>query len=268
MADLDGKVALVTGGARGFGAALAHRLARGGADVAIADRDVSSVDALATVNSLRELGRRVLVVEVDVTIEEDCARMAAETIEALGAIDVLVANAGVTGDVGLAWELSVESWDAVVDVCLKGVWLSTRHVVPHMIERGRGKIIITSSRNGLRAESWCSAYVAAKHAVIGYTKALALELGPYRINVNAICPTAMGDQTRWHPWWDLVTGNEQTTADEFNAWSGHQDLFEKDHRMTFDAAADTAFWLATDASSTVTGHALPIDDGWIAKRGG
>ena len=99
-------------------------------------------------------------------------------------------------------------------------------------------------------------------------KALALELGPHRINVNAICPTSMGQLERWEPWWDLATGNSDTTPEQLNAWCGEQDLFAKSRRMTFEEAATTASWLATDGAASVTGHALPIDDGWIAKRGG
>jgi NAD(P)-dependent dehydrogenase (short-subunit alcohol dehydrogenase family) len=268
MSELSGRVALVTGASGGYGSAIARRLARAGADVAIADLDVESDAARAIQAEVRGLGVRVTAISVDVTSDADCARMAQAAIDELGGIDILVANAGLGGDAALSWELSEANWDRVVGVCLKGVWLTTRHVIPHMIERGSGRIVMTSSRNGLRAERWCSHYVAAKHGVIGLMKALALELGPYRINVNAVCPTSMGRFETWHPWWDLVTGRAGTTADEFNAWGGRQDLFEKDERMTFDAAAEGAYWLVTDGAATVTGHALPVDDGWIAKRGG
>jgi NAD(P)-dependent dehydrogenase (short-subunit alcohol dehydrogenase family) len=268
MAELDGRVALVTGGAGGFGGAICRRLAALGADVAVADVDVTSPASEAVQRDVRALGSRAIAIRADVTSDADCARMARDTIEQLGAIDILIANAGIGGEAALAWEVSEENWDRVVGISLKGTWLTTRHVVPHMIERGTGRIVMTSSRNGLRAERYCSAYIAAKHGIVGYMKALALELGPHRINVNAICPTSMGDQHEWHPWWDMVTGKEGATAAEYNAWSGSQDLFEKDHRMTFEAAAEAAVWLVTDGAATITGHALPIDDGWIVKRGG
>ena len=268
MAELQRRVALVTGGAGGLGGAICRRLAALGADVAVADIDVASPAGETVLRDVRAIGRRAIAIQVDVTSDAACAQMAHEAIEHLGAIDILIANAGIGGDAALAWEVSEENWDRVVGISLKGAWLTTRHVVPHMIERGRGRIVMTSSRNGLRAEPYCSAYVAAKHGVLGYMKALALELGPHRINVNAICPTSMGDQREWHPWWDLATGKKGATAAEYNAWSGSQDLFEKDHRMTFDAAAEAAVWLVTDGAATITGHALAIDDGWIAKRGG
>ena len=269
MSELSGRVALVTGASGGYGSAIARRVARAGADVAIADLDVESPAALAIqdggalLRRARDRHRRRRHERRGLR-----AHGAARRSTSSARIDILVANAGLGGDAALSWELSEANWDRVVGVCLKGVWLTTRHVVPHMIERGHGRIVMTSSRNGLRAERWCSHYVAAKHGVIGLMKALALELGPYRINVNAVCPTSMGRFETWHPWWDLVTGREGTTADEFNAWGGQQDLFEKDERMTFEAAAEGAYWLVTDGAATVTGHALPVDDGWIAKRGG
>ncbi len=268
MGELEGRTALVTGGAGGLGGAICRRLATLGADVAVADVAIDSPAAQAVLDDVRALGRRALAIQADVTNAADCARMASETIERLGAIDILFANAGVGGDADLAWELSEEAFDLTVGISLKGAWLTTKHVVPHMIERGKGRIVLTSSRNGLRAEKHCSAYVAAKHGMVGYVKALALELGEYRINVNAICPTSMGHMSNWHPWWDYMLGKEGVTEPEFNTWSGSQDLFEKDDRMSFDTAAETAVWLVTDGAATITGHALPIDDGWIAKRGG
>lgn len=268
MTDLEGRVALVTGGAGGLGGAICRRLAALGADVAVADVNVSSPAAEAVLADVRAQGRRACALQVDVTREADCARMVADAIEQLGAVDILFANAGIGGATALSWELSEQDFDAVVDISLKGAWLTAKHTIPHMIERGRGRIVLTSSRNGLRAERYCSAYVAAKHGMVGLTKALALELGPHRINVNAICPTSMGHMTRWDPWWDFSVGREGVTEPEFNAWSGSQDLFEKDDRMSFETAAETAVWLVTDGAATITGHALPIDDGWIAKRGG
>jgi NAD(P)-dependent dehydrogenase (short-subunit alcohol dehydrogenase family) len=156
----------------------------------------------------------------------------------------------------------------VLDVCLKGSWLTSKHVVPQMIDLGRGRIVFTASRSGLRAERHWAPYIAAKHGVVGLTKALALELGPYRINVNAVCPSGMGWATDHAPWWDEETGIDNVPVEEFNRWSGSLDLFEKDRRMTFEEVADGMVWLVSDAARTITGHALPLDDGWIAKRGG
>ncbi len=205
MGQLDGRTALITGGARGFGRAIARLLAREGADVAIADigRDLPSArfSRLATVDQIEAttaeiaaMGRRAIGIQADVTSAADCERMARETIDAFGRIDILCANAGVF-TMNRAWELTEEEWDLLMAVNLKGVWLTTKYVVPHMIERRSGKIVVTSSRDGLRMEANYAHYCAAKAGVIAYAKALAIELGEYEINVNAICPTQMADKS-------------------------------------------------------------------------
>ena len=147
MGELDGRTALVTGGARGFGRAVARRLAREGCDVAVADlgwrrpagaEEMSGAAELdATVAELRALGRRSVAIAADVTAPDDCESMAAEAIRALGGIDILVANAGVA-TLGPAWELTPEEWDRVIAVNLTGVWLTTKYVVPRRSSAGGG----------------------------------------------------------------------------------------------------------------------------------
>jgi NAD(P)-dependent dehydrogenase (short-subunit alcohol dehydrogenase family) len=200
--------------------------------------------------------------------------MAAEAIAALGRIDVLVANAG-GATLARAWEITEEEWDFVHDVCLKGVWLTTKYVVPHMIERRSGKIVVTSSRNGLRAEHGYAHYNAAKAGAIHYAKSLALELGPYEINVNVVCPTQMADRnerrepsTGMQAYMDQVAGHANATYEEFDAASGRDNLFESRGQPDYAEVAEGALWLAGDRSGLVTGLALPMDAGWIAKRGG
>jgi NAD(P)-dependent dehydrogenase (short-subunit alcohol dehydrogenase family) len=281
MGELDGKTALVTGGARGFGRAVAHRFADEGADVAIADlagggdRGLSDAARLeGTVSELRARGQRAVGIAADVTSAADCERMAAEAIAALGRIDVLVANAGVA-TLGPAWELTEEEWDFVVDVCLKGVWLTTKYVVPHMIEQRSGKVVVVASRNGLRVERGYAHYNAAKAGAIHYAKTLALELGPYRINVNAVCPTQMADKSAGPPptmatpdYWAQVVGKPDATYEEFDAASGRENLFEEGGQPDFSEVAEGVLWLASERSRLVTGIALPLDAGYIAKRGG
>ena len=283
MGQLDGRVALITGGARGFGRAIALLLASEGADVAVADiggnlpsdkfaRMASQEDIDRVVGEVEGLGRRAIGIRADVMKAADCEAMAAATLEAFGQIDILCANAGVF-TMGRAWELTEEEWDLVMDVNLKGVWLTTKYVVPHMIERRSGKIVMTSSRNGLKVESNYAHYCASKAAVIMYAKALALEVGPYGINVNAICPTQMADKTRghWrtsHPYWDEVVGHPGASYDEFDLASGRENLFEAGGQPDFGDVAQGVLWLVSDASRLVTGQALPVDAGWIVKRGG
>jgi NAD(P)-dependent dehydrogenase (short-subunit alcohol dehydrogenase family) len=282
--DLSGRVALVTGGARGFGRTVARLLAREGCDVAVADLgprrpadagDMSGAEELEdAVGELRGLGRRAVGIAADVTSPADCERMASEAIAALGGIDILVANAGVA-TLGRAWELTPEEWDRAIAVNLTGVWLTTRYVVPHMIERRRGRIVVTASRNGLRVEHGYAHYNAAKAGAIHLAKSLALELGPYEINVNAVCPTQMTDRSAGPPptmatpdYWEQVVGRPGATYEEFDAASGRENLFERGGQPDFSEVAEGALWLACDRSRLVTGHALPVDAGWIAKRGG
>jgi NAD(P)-dependent dehydrogenase (short-subunit alcohol dehydrogenase family) len=284
MGELDGKKALITGAARGYGRAVARLFAREGADVAIADlgskagaspyRMAGREQLDATVEELRAAGRESVGIEADVTSAADCERMAAEAIAALGRIDVLVANAG-GATLARAWEITEEEWDFVNGVCLKGVWLTTKYVVPHMIERGSGKIVVTSSRNGLRAEHGYAHYNAAKAGAIHYAKSLALELGPYGINVNVVCPTQMADRserkepsTGMQAYMDQVAGHANATYEEFDAASGRDNLFEDRGQPDYSEVAEGALWLASERAGLVTGLALPMDAGWIAKRGG
>jgi NAD(P)-dependent dehydrogenase (short-subunit alcohol dehydrogenase family) len=283
MGELDGKRALITGGARGFGRAMALLFAREGADIAVADiagelgsgriEGMATQDDLErTVGEIEALGRRGVGIQADVTKADDCRRMAGTAIEALGGIDILCANAGVFS-LSSALELTEDEWDTVMAVNLKGVWLTTKHAAPHMIARRYGKIVITSSRDGLRAEANYAHYNASKFGVIGYMKSLAIELGPYEINVNAICPTQMADKSATpsgsaHPYWDQVVGKENSTYEEFDEASGRENLFERGGQPDFGEVAEGALWLASDRSRLVTGVALPLDAGWIAKRGG
>jgi (+)-trans-carveol dehydrogenase len=270
MGEVDGKAVLITGGNGRFGRAVARLVATEGADIAVAD--IAATDQMQDlVHEIEALGRRIIVLRVDVTIEDDCRAMVARTLETFGALDVVVANAGLGGGAALTWEYSADAWDAVMAVNVKGAWLTVKHAAPHMIERRYGKIIFISSRSGLKGEPFTPAYNASKHAVHGLMKTLAIELGPYHINVNAICPTsmgAMGEATERDPYWEMVTGITGATEREFDSWAGRQNLFERDTRVTPEEVAEGVLWLASDRSHLVTGHAVPMDAGWIAKRGG
>ncbi len=273
---LPGKTALITGGNGRFGHAVARLLASEGADVVLADITFADADGSAlegTREFIESLGRRVFTVQADVTKEQDCADMVDFAVSSVGEIDILCANAG-TFTYGPAWQLTEAEWDKVLDLNLKGVWLSTKFVIPRMIERRYGKIVITSSRDGLRAEPNFSHYCASKFGVIGYMKSLAIELGPYDINVNAVCPAQMATRGETptavltHPYWDQVVGRSGATYAEFDEASGNENLFEGRGQPDFSEIAEGVAWLASDRSRMVTGHALPVDAGWIAKRGG
>lgn len=285
MGQLEGKAALITGGAHGFGRALALLFAREGADVAVADMGRSRASerfAAApareqlerTAREIEALGRRAVAVEADVRQSADCRRMAEATLEAFGRIDILCANAGTfSDDMRPAWELDEAEWDAILDVNLKGVWLTAKHVLPHMIQRRYGKVVITASRNSFKAEANFAHYIAAKHGLIGLMKALAIELGPYEINVNAVCPTQMVDKSRpprstSRPYWDRVVGHPNATYAEFDLESGKENLFDQRGQLDFADVAQAVLWLASDHARAVTGQAVPVDNGWMVKRGG
>jgi NAD(P)-dependent dehydrogenase (short-subunit alcohol dehydrogenase family) len=197
--------------------------------------------------------------------------MVERTTAAFGTLDIAVVNAGVGGPVARVFETTAEDWRRTVEINLTGAFLTAKHAAIAMIPRRAGKIIFVSSRDGLRAEPYTGAYNAAKHGLHGLMKTLAIELGPHDINVNAVCPTSMGSMgqgTATSLWYELMTGKPGATEAEFDAWAGKQDLFERPGRVRPEDVAEGVLWLASERSGLVTGHALPMDAGWIAKRGG
>jgi len=197
MYGLEGKVALVTGaaGQRGIGRAIALRLAREGADVAVNDLRDEPVDNWGglrqVVGEIEDLGRKALGCSGDVTNAADVERIVSETIDRFGRIDILVNNAGSKAgpDRVPVIDLDEAVFDRVLAVNARGTFLCCRAVARHMIDRGGGgKIVNMSSSAGKQGRARFAAYSASKFAVIGFTQSLAIELGPHRINVNAICP--------------------------------------------------------------------------------
>ena len=184
--ELDGKVAIVTGGTRGIGRAIALDLAANGADIALNYR--TSVDLAAELaDAIRQIGRRALVVQADVSSFDDAQAMVRQVLDEFGRIDILINNAGMNWD-GVVWKMTEEQWDRVIEVDLKGTFNYTRAVTPIFREGGAGKIVNITSINGLRGKFGQSNYSAAKAGVIGFTKACARELGRYSVNVNAVAP--------------------------------------------------------------------------------
>jgi 3-oxoacyl-[acyl-carrier protein] reductase len=184
--ELEGKVAIVTGGTRGIGRAIALDLAANGADVVLNYR--KSVDLAAQLaETIGEMGCGALVVQADVSSFSDAQALVQTVLDEFGHVDILVNNAGMNWD-GVVWKMSEEQWDRVIDVDLKGTFNYTRAVTPVFREQGAGKIVNITSINGLRGKFGQTNYSAAKAGVIGFTKACARELGRYSVNVNAIAP--------------------------------------------------------------------------------
>ena len=260
---LTGRVALVTGAARGQGRAQAVALARAGADIVACDlcRDQPTVSyGLGTPADLREtarlvqaVGRRCLTREADVASTGDMQAVVGAGAD-LGAIDVLCANAGVI-NFGLSWELSEAEWDQVVDTNLKGAWTTCRAAIPGMIERARGgSIALIGSAASMRGYPRISHYAAAKHGLLGFMRSLALELSPHRIRVNCVLPggvqTPMGVSDAMKAW----------LRAEPEAASALTPPMPVDMVEPEDVAA-AVVWLASEEARFVTGAALPVDGG-------
>jgi len=264
---LAGKVALVTGAARGQGRAEAVMLASEGADVIAIDvcRDLPDVryplgtsDELAETRRLVEdLDRRIVTAEADVR-DRDAMRAAIDdAVAELGRLDVVVANAGIT--MLAAWdETTPEIWDTHIGICLTGVWNTFQLTIPHIKAGGRGgSVIAISSASGHKGSPWLSAYVAAKHGVIGLTKSFALELARDMIRVNAILPTGVetqiGGPTMREEFGARAEGAPEIAALFINPMP--VDVLQPD-----DIARAVVF-LASDESAFITGVSLPVDAG-------
>jgi 3-oxoacyl-[acyl-carrier protein] reductase len=243
----DGRVAIVTGAASGVGARAVELLVAEGASVAAAD-----LQAAAMRERFAAHGERVLCLEADVSRSEDCDRIAAEAAATFGGLDVLFANAGVTIRAPLD-ETTDELWRHLVDTNLASVFRCARAAVPALKARGGGAIVCNASINSLRGNQGLVAYAAAKTGVLGVTRALAVELAPAQIRVNAVCPgtvdTAMTDE-----YLDTVADREAAL----------RELIAK-HPLgrlgTADEVARAALFLASDDAAFVTGVALPVDGG-------
>ena len=184
--ELEGKVAIVTGGTRGIGRAIVLDLAANGADVALNYRKSADL-AAELAETIRGMGRRALVVQADVSSFDDAQAMVQKVLDEFGRLDILVNNAGVNWD-GVVWKMTEEQWDRVIGVDLKGTFNYTRAVTPIFRGQGAGKIVNITSINGLRGKFGQTNYSAAKAGVIGFTKACARELGRYSVNINAVAP--------------------------------------------------------------------------------
>lgn len=178
------RVALVTGGARGIGAATALELARQGASVVITDRDFAPAEE--TANEIRSLGGRALAIACDVTDRDQVTESVDRAVAEFGRLDILAAIAGITRD-NLIHKMTIQDWDDVMDTHLKGSFLAVQAAQRHMVAQRSGKIVLTSSTSALGKRGQ-SNYAAAKAGMQGLTRTLAIELGPFNINVNAVAP--------------------------------------------------------------------------------
>jgi NAD(P)-dependent dehydrogenase (short-subunit alcohol dehydrogenase family) len=250
--DLDGRIALVTGAARGLGRAIALALAEAGADLALGLRDASRDDGLA--GEIRDLGRRALSLQMDVTRLEEVDAAVAATVEQFGSLDLLVNNAG--GGAGLvpAEEVSVAAFDRTLNVNLRGAFFACRAAFEPMRERGFGRIVTVSSQAALVALPGEAAYCSAKAAVSHLTRCLAVEWGRHGITVNSVAPTFV-----------RTPGTEPVLSDpQFRAEV--EERIAALHRIGEpDEVAGAVVFLCSPAASLITGETLVIDGGWTIR---
>lgn len=242
---LKGKVAVVTGGTSGLGRAIAARFLDEGATVMCAARTARDIDTL-----IAQLPDRTRFHPVDVTEPGSVAELMAATVDAFGALDVLVANAGVSRD-GKVDRLSTEDWNLMVETNLSGVFFSTQEAVRHMASRGRGSVITVSSSMASRVAVGAAGYSATKAAVETFTRVAAIELGRKGIRVNCLAPGILDGGMG-----QVLTGNEKV-------WQAYRTRFSLGRAGTLDEAAAGAVFLASDDSSYVNGHVLEVNGGLL-----
>jgi NAD(P)-dependent dehydrogenase (short-subunit alcohol dehydrogenase family) len=250
--ELDSKVALVTGGGAGIGEACALRLARGGAKVAVVDRDLQAAERVVTA-----IGESSSVaVQADVSNSADAEEMVAATVRRFGALHVAVNNAGVAGAELPTAEQSDADWRSVMAVNLDGVFYCTRAEIRSMQSSGGGSIVNMASVMGAVAFEGLVGYTTAKHGVVGLTQAAALDHAEDGIRVNAVAPGFIGTA--------LLKGN--MGADEQEAVAAFLAALHPMHRLGEPSeVAELVTWLASDASSFVTGAYYPVDGGYLAR---
>jgi SDR family mycofactocin-dependent oxidoreductase len=267
--DFSGQVALVTGAGHGQGRAHALGFAAAGADVVICDigHQVSSVNyPLGTRDELeqvakecRALGVRCLPVICDVRDRGQVQAMVAAAIGEFGRIDILVNNAGIES-VRLVSEMSEDDWDEMIDTNLKGVFLCSKYVSEHMIAAGRGKIITTGSTSTYGGVPRQAHYCAAKHGLLGFSKALAIELAPHGINVNVVCPTGVDTAMVG----GMLGGDYRDWEEQLPGTTGSWNLVDGG-LLQPDEVTHAVLWLASDAAKYVVGADLKVDAGFTIK---
>ena len=269
------RIVFITGAARGVGRATAEAFAATGADLLLLDicADVEGCpyplatrdDLEQTAENCRRLGVRVVAVPADVRKPAEVDAAVSRCHDELGPVDVLVNNAGIVGPAGMpAHELDEEAWDVMLAIDLTGPWRCAKAVLPDLIATRSGAIVNVASTAGLVAFPHFANYVAAKHGLIGLTRALALDYAPYGIRVNAVAPTSIRDEPR------LALGMLRGVAGMLGVGAeDYEALSLPNHPLgSLASAADVAgaiTWLASDAAARITGAVIPVDAGFSIR---
>jgi len=250
---LDGKVALITGGSLGLGKYTAELFAQEGAKVVITGRTEKSLKE--TVDEAKAKGLEIDYLVSDVSKEEDCKEAVDYTLKKYGKIDILFNNAGVL-ELAKTHETATETWDKIFNINVKGTYLMSKYVIPHMLEKGKGCIVNNSSILGLKAVPGVAAYNASKGAITQLTRTMALEYAKEGIRVNAICPGT------------IVTPMVNNMLDSMPDRDAGEELFKSFHPMGRlgrpEEIAHAVLFLCDDNINFMTGNMLSVDGGWVA----
>lgn len=275
MTDLSGKVALISGAARGQGRSHALALTRAGAKIVGFDiceqipttkiPMSSEADLEETRKLVEAAGGEMLAIRADARVSAQTSAVVEQAMERFGRIDIVVANAGIDS-IDATIDLSDEAWDAVIDTNLTGVFRTIRPALRPMIEAGRGgSIVVTSSCAGLTPYPNHVHYGAAKYGVIGITQCLALELAAHHIRVNALAPSAVGTDLALNPvLFKLFTGREDATAEDAAPVFQSLNLIERPW-LEPEEVSNAVVWLSSDKARAITGIVLPLDLGFMIK---
>lgn len=256
---LAGKTGIVTGPAKGMGQAISETLAREGADLVLAGRDTAAIDDVAA--NIRATGRKAEVVKTDVTDAKQVEAMVRRAVTLFnGRIDILVNVAGVTGPIETpAWEINPEDFEMVLRANVLGTFLPIKYTLPHMINRKSGKIVNIGGTSGLRGYRYRAAYSASKWAIRGVTRTVALDVGDFNINVNAVCPGIVHTPRMDKLCEEKAKKRGWTTEQVYREYVDEMAL----KRVTEPQdVANTVLFLVSDESRQLTGHEIAVDGGW------
>jgi len=252
MKEFEGKVALVTGGGSGIGRATALAFARDGARVVIGNRNVQRGEE--TVSMIRAAGGTASFRRTDILVAADIEALVKHAVSEYGGLDLAFNNAGIEGEPRPLAEQTEANYDAVMDINVKGVWLSMKYEIPQMLDQGGGAIVNCSSVAGVIGFPGIGIYSASKHAVIGLTKAAALEYSAQGIRVNAVNPAV------------IDTEMVDRLADGMNMKKDDLTTFHPIGRLgRVEEVAEAVLWLCSEKASFVTGHSLMVDGGFTAR---
>ncbi|MDJ0828265.1 MAG: SDR family NAD(P)-dependent oxidoreductase [Desulfobacterales bacterium] len=244
---LEGKSAIVTGGSQGIGTASSLMLAEEGADVCLTYRKHKE-EAEAVKEQIEAMGRKALAIKCDISSFAEAETVVKATVEAFGKLDILVNNAGMNWD-GVCWKMTEEQWDRVLDVNLKGYFNFTRHTAPLFKEQKYGRVINVTSINGLRGKFGQTNYSASKAGIVGYTKAVAKELGAFGVTVNAVAPGLI----------ETAMLKESEARDKIIDMAMAEIVLKRVGQP--EDLANVIAFLASDKAKHVTGEVIKVDGG-------